>query len=184
MPWHRRPACGLCLLPNVTGSSTHNTASRMAHRALWLAACSLCAGTLAGFAACDRKPPTSSAITPPPPRTPDHTYTVRGEVIELPDGRPQSAFRVKHEAIDNFADGTGKIVGMGAMVMEFPLPPQPHGPEINSANLKRSDKVEITFAVWWKGEPPIRYPDYLVTALKRLPADTALEFRPAKPPKP
>ncbi len=89
-------------------------------------------------------------------------------------GRPQSDFSVHHEAIDGFADGSGRVVGMGAMTMPFPL-----GPGVTLEGIAVGDVVEITFPVWWgKGGP-----DYHVSKVVKLPGETALEFRPARPAK-
>lgn len=124
---------------------------------------------------CDSRPPSPPAA--PASQDPGRTYTVRGIIVELPDGRPQSAFRLRHEAIDDFADGSGRTVGMGAMIMEFAL-----DPAVSLAGLAKGDVVALTFTVWWKGQAPARYPDYRVTKVERLPADTPLEFRAARPP--
>jgi len=125
---------------------------------------------------CDSRTPPAPAHTAAP-ADPGHTYTVRGIIVELPDGRPQSAFRLRHEAIDDFVDGSGRTVGMGAMIMEFAL-----DPTVSVAGLAKGDVVTLTFTVWWKGQAPARYPDYRVTKVERLPADTPLEFRAARPP--
>lgn len=123
---------------------------------------------------CDSRTPSP---TPSASADPGRTYTVRGIVVELPDGRPQSAFRLRHEAIDDFVDGSGRTVGMGAMIMEFAL-----DPAVSVVGLAKGDVVALTFTVWWKGQAPARYPDYRVTKVERLPADTPLEFRAARPP--
>ncbi len=99
-------------------------------------------------------------------------YTVRAEVVRLPDatgGAREVALR--HEAIDEFADATGKVVGMGSMVMPFELAP---GVVLDGVGV--GDKVEARLAVGWS-PPTLR-----VEQLRKLPADTALEFRAARPP--
>lgn len=124
----------------------------------------------------------------PGPSTPDspksgsrqaeQTYSVRGEVFELPDpSNPRTAFRVHHEAIDNWVGSSGKVIGMNAMTMEF----EP-GPGVSLKGLNPGTKIRMTFDVWWEGTPPLRYPRHIVTAIEVLPPETALEFRAAKPP--
>ena len=128
---------------------------------------------------CERQPaPAVPAVGNASPAKGDATYVVRGKVAELPragDGR--SGFRVHHEAIDTFVDGSGKVVGMGAMVMEFAL-----AKGVTTSNLAVGDTVELTFEVTWKGQPPLRYADHRVTAIRTLPAATKLHFREARPP--
>jgi len=118
----------------------------------------------------------SQAKTPgrePPARTPDATYTVRGEVETLPTaGDKRTEFRVHHEAIDDFKNSSGKVVGMNAMTMDFPP-----AKGVDLSNLKKGDKVSLTFSVWWGGSPP-----WLLMKIEKLPGDTKLVFRQAKPP--
>ncbi len=112
------------------------------------------------------------------PAKPDQVYTVRARVAEIPvPGKPQTEFKLHHEAIDDFVDGSGKTVGMSSMVMSFTF-----DKAISPEGLAPGDLVEATFAVWWKGEPPLRYPDYKITAIKKLPDGAKLEFREARPP--
>lgn len=99
-------------------------------------------------------------------------YTVRAELVRLPD--PAAARRevsLRHEAIDDFADAGGKVVGMGSMVMPFEL-----APGVSLEGLGVGEKVEARFAVGWS--PPV----LRVEQLRKLPAGTALEFRAARPP--
>lgn len=99
-------------------------------------------------------------------------YTVRGEIVSLPGsaaGPRQVSLR--HEAIDEFVDASGKVVGMGSMVMPFDL-----APGVGLGDLRAGDKVEARIAVGWA--PPLLQ----VEQLRKLPADAVLEFRPARPP--
>jgi len=104
----------------------------------------------------------------PPPRP----YAVRGEIARAPAQGPHGLdVLVRHEAIDDFADQSGKVVGMDAMVMPFRIehPEQARG-------LAAGDKVLIRFAMDWE-RAVLR-----VDRIDRLPADTALDFRQARPP--
>lgn len=110
--------------------------------------------------------PTLSAAAP------DAVYVVRGKVLELPDpNNPVKEFRLHHEAIDNFKNGEGKVVGMSAMEMPFPVKDASL-----IAGLTVGDIVEVTFEDFYK---PTRH--YHVTKVTKLAADTVLEFREARP---
>lgn len=98
-------------------------------------------------------------------------YTVRGEVVRLteaPTGARQVGLR--HEAIDDFVNQAGETVGMGSMVMSFEA-----APGVSLEDVRVGDKVEIQLAVGWS-PPALR-----IEQLRKLPADTALEFREARP---
>ncbi len=100
-----------------------------------------------------------------------HRYSVRGEIVRLPVATGPRQLSLRHEAIDDFADAAGKVVGMGSMVMPFDL-----APGVALDGLQAGDKVEARIAVGWS-------PSLLqIEQLKELPADTALEFRAARPP--
>ncbi|ABS27305.1 copper-binding protein [Anaeromyxobacter sp. Fw109-5] len=97
-------------------------------------------------------------------------YTVRGEVVRLPE-TPAGARQVglRHEAIDDFVNQAGETVGMGSMVMSFEA-----APGVSLEDVRVGDKVEIQLAVGWS-PPTLR-----IEQLRKLPADTALEFREAR----
>lgn len=98
-------------------------------------------------------------------------YTVRGEIVSLPGPAGPRQLSLRHEAIDDFADASGKVVGMGSMVMPFDV-----APGVALGDLRAGDKVEVRFAVGWS--PPLLQ----VEQLSKLPGETALEFRAARPP--
>jgi hypothetical protein len=113
-----------------------------------------------------------AACSAPPSPAPAgaRVYVVRGEVVQAPS--PVAAgvqVLVRHEAIDDFVDATGKMVGMDAMVMPFEVSP-PAAPK----DLATGDKVEVRFSMDWK-EPRLR-----VERIERLPVGTALTFRAAR----
>lgn len=117
----------------------------------------------------------SASGTAPDAAVPIDTYTVRGQIEELPEpGRPMSALRIHHEAIDNFVNRAGKVVGMSAMTMEFPV-----AEGVSLDGLAVGQKVEFTFEM-------VRTPtgSYRITAIRPLPDETELEFRKAQPPAP
>jgi hypothetical protein len=104
---------------------------------------------------------------------PGRDYTVRGRVAQLPEpGNPASGFVVAHQAVDEFIDRQGEVVGMDPMTMSFPL-----GPQVSLAGIAVNDPVEFTLHVDWSATPPIR-----ITRLHKLPPGTPIVFRAAQPP--
>ncbi len=113
-----------------------------------------------------------AACSAPPPPAPAgaRVYVVRGEVVQAPAPVTSGIqVLVRHEAIDDFVDATGKVVGMDAMVMPFEVQAERAPKE-----LAAGDKVEVRFSMDWK-EPRLR-----VERIERLPAGTTLEFRAAR----
>jgi hypothetical protein len=113
---------------------------------------------------------TACSASPPAAPADARIYVVRGEVVQAPS--PVAAGTqalVRHEAIDDFVDATGKVVGMDAMVMPFDI-----APPISAKDLSVGDKVEVRFSMDWK-EPRLR-----VERMDRLPPGTILTFRAAK----
>lgn len=117
-------------------------------------------------------PPAAAADAAPKA---DATYVVRGTVVDVPDpARATSEFIVHHEAIDTFLNpATGEVVGMGSMEMPFPL-----AKGLILDGVKAGDIVELTFEDYFK---PTR--KYQVTKVTKLPPETKLEFRAARPTK-
>jgi len=113
------------------------------------------------------------ACSAPPPPAPAgaRVYVVRGEVVQPPS--PVAAgtqVLVRHEAIDDFVDASGKVVGMDAMIMPFDAPTP-----VVARDLAAGDKVAVRFSMDWK-EPRLR-----VEGIERLPPGTVLRFGPARP---
>jgi hypothetical protein len=125
--------------------------------------------------ACERNPSEPAPPTPPAPSSrgePDDTYTVRGQIEQIPTpDKPTSDFIVHHEAIDNFKNPDGTL-GMNSMSMPFPLA---KGLRLE---VVPGDIVELQFVVWTK--PGHR--GYEVRKITKLPPDARLEFRKAAPP--
>ncbi len=110
------------------------------------------------------------SAAPPPAPAGARAYVVRGEVVQPPS--PVVAgiqVLVRHEAIDDFADASGRVVGMDAMVMPFEV-----SPTAAAKDLAVGDKVLVRFSMDWK-EPRLR-----VERIERLPPGTALTFRAAR----
>ena len=108
------------------------------------------------------------------PATPsDGTYTVRAEVVGLPDPAREAdrQLRIHHEAVPDFVGFEGEVVGMASMTMPFPV-----APGVDLEGVAEGDPVEVTFEVRWEGSPPLRIVD-----LRELPAGTELDFETEEP---
>jgi Cu/Ag efflux protein CusF len=94
-------------------------------------------------------------------------YTVRGEVVRAADpARRDGEILVRHEAITDFTDRGGRVVGMAPMVMPFVVEPA-----ALAQGFAVGDKVEIRFAVDWS------VPLFRVEHIAKLPAATQLRFQ-------
>ncbi len=103
------------------------------------------------------------------------TYTVRGQVTQLPDpNNPGTGLYLNHEAIDDFVSRDGEMVGMDPMNMPFQV-----DEEVSLEGIATGDVVEARLHVDWEAEPAAE-----IVEIRELPAGTKLVFRAAKPPKP
>jgi hypothetical protein len=100
-------------------------------------------------------------------------YTVRGMVVQAPDpANPAGGVYLYHEAIDDWVSRDGKQDGMDPMAMPFPV-----AKGVPLTGLAANDKVEATLHVDWDADTAVQ-----ITRLRKLPPDTRLVFRSAKPP--
>ena len=146
--------------------------------------CALAALTLT-LAACGSKNQPSTTPADPLAGLTVHVYTVRGEIISLPDAAQD--LQVRHEAIAEFKNPDGSL-GMNTMIMPF-WPPQgipTDDPRIAARiaglsldGLAASDKIELTFDVLWDADNKLV--GYYATSVTPLAADTALDFSPLEP---
>jgi len=120
------------------------------------------------------------------------TYIVRGQIVGLPaEGRPFDELQIHHEAIPDFTDRDGNVMGsknmagmegmkdmkdtkpmatgMKAMTMPYPV-----AKGLSLDGLAIGDFIEFTFDVTWGKD----YPTYAITKITKLPADTKLDFGP------
>ena len=147
----------------------------------------------------------ASDATPSAQASPLHkTYTVRGQIVGLPaEGRPFDELQIHHEAIPDFTDRDGNVMGsknMAGMESMKDMPgmkdmpdmkdmkdtkpmatgmkamtmPYPVAKGVSLDGLAIGDFIEFTFDVTW-GED---YPTYAITKVTKLPADTKLDFGP------
>ena len=102
------------------------------------------------------------------------TYTVRGQVRQLPDpNNPGTGLYVNHEAIDDFVTRDGEMTGMDPMTMSFLV-----DEKVSLEGLQPGDVVEFKLHVDWGSETEAE-----IQEIRELPPGTKLVFRAAKPPK-
>lgn len=100
-------------------------------------------------------------------RAADQSYEVRGRIVALP--APGQSLRIYHEPIPDFVNAQGRIIGMNAMVMEFP-----HIlPGLDLRAIEVGDVVEFVFDVYWTDGAPA----WRVTSLFPLDPDTELDLQ-------
>jgi len=97
---------------------------------------------------------------------PDAVYTVRGVITALPQQSRNGEMRVHHEAIPDFTDRDGNVVGMRSMTMPFPL-----APDVSTDGLQLGDKIRFRLEVRWNVGPTVR-----IASLELLPGSTPLEL--------
>ena len=73
---------------------------------------------------------------------------------------------MRHEAIAEFKDADGEVVGMESMTMPFPV----DDAEL-IAGLEAGDRIALDFEVRWDEGHPLR-----ITAIEKLPPETRLGF--------
>ncbi|MFG0259447.1 MAG: copper-binding protein [Phycisphaerales bacterium JB041] len=130
---------------------------------------------LASLPACEKQP-ADTAGEAPQNAGQSHTYTVRGRVVSVPSAdTPLADLEIHHEAIPDFKNREGVVFenpttgvrGMKSMTMAFPV-----GEGVSLEGIAVGDLVTFTFVTEW-GE---NYPEYRVTEISELPAETELEF--------
>jgi hypothetical protein len=93
---------------------------------------------------------------------------MRAEIVSLPE-KPGEYLTLRHEAIDDFTDVTGAVVGMDSMVMPFPV-----ADDTSLDGLAVGDKIEAILEMdWAEGTCQLE-------RIKKLPAGTALHFGKAR----
>jgi hypothetical protein len=107
---------------------------------------------------CDQRPTPPTQVPTQQPAVPEHTYTVRGQVVALPT--PTSSLQIRHEAIPDFVRKDGSK-GMNAMIMGFPT-----AQGVSLRELAPGDKVEFVLEVWLN--PKMRYQ---ISRISKLPAE-------------
>ena len=108
--------------------------------------------------------------------TKGRNYTVRALVVQAPDAnnvvaKSAGGLYLYHEPIDDWVGRDGKRDGMDTMAMPFPV-----AAGVPLAGVTANDKVEVTLHVDWTADRAIE-----ITRLRKLPANTRLVFRSARP---
>lgn len=107
-------------------------------------------------------------------KEPGRTYTVRGQVTQLPDpNNPGTGLYLNHEAIDDFVSRDGEMVGMDPMTMSFLV-----DEEVSLEGIGVGDVVEVELRVDWGAETEAE-----IVELRELPPGTKLVYRAAQPKK-
>lgn len=105
---------------------------------------------------------------------PGHTYTVRGQVTQLPDPRsPGSGLYVSHEPVDNYVGRSGEVEGMDSMNMPFLV-----AEGVSLDEIAPGDVIEFDLHVDWQADRSVE-----ITRVRELPPGTKLDFRLARPDK-
>lgn len=110
-----------------------------------------------------------------------HTYHTRGIIESIPEaGKPALELMIRHEAINDFVDGSGAVVGMNAMTMPFPR----LADGVTLDGVAVGDKIAFSFTNTWRGPAASRRPDWVIDSITKLPADTELVFGKKQTPAP
>ncbi len=102
------------------------------------------------------------------PPAPAESYRVRGLVRQLP-ARAGGEVQIRHEAIPDFKNADGEVVGMDSMTMPFPV-----ADAGLLAGIEAGDRIEMEFVVRWSGGHPLE-----IVAMEKLPPETRLAFETA-----
>ncbi len=101
-----------------------------------------------------------------PPAVSSQSYTMRGEIVRLPAAGAREII-LRHEAVPDFRDESGKVVGMEAMTMPFTL-----AREVGLEGLAPGDRIAFTLEMRWQDPREIAR----ISRLEKLPASTKLSW--------
>lgn len=100
----------------------------------------------------------------------DASYTLRGIIDTLPQSSgPDKYIKIHHEALPDFKNKEGKVVGMPEMIMDF----EQLAPDVKLTDFKVGDVVDFTFEVRWSPRVVTR-----VSNMRKLDAGTVLPLKP------
>lgn len=98
---------------------------------------------------------------------PDGYYAVRAQVGERVEGNDDYVeWVLHHEAITDYKNREGKVVGMAPMPMKFAFEKG-----LGAESLRKGDKVKVLFELRYNA-----FPQLLVTRVTPLPKETALSL--------
>jgi len=93
------------------------------------------------------------------------TYTCKGRLESIqPTANGYGFLNIKHEAVPDFRDEKGAVVGMGVMTMAFA-----YGPGIDPAALTVGGAIKMVFVMDYAAEPKLS-----ITSIEGLPKGTPL----------
>lgn len=124
---------------------------------------------MAGVIGCSDRSPPPEAAAPGSKSVSARSYMVRGEIVQLPGPGAASVDQgmlIRHEAIPDFEDDQGKVVGMMSMTMPFPV-----GKDVSLEGLKVGDAIQFTFELDWKAKEP-----YQIVKIEKLAGDVKLNW--------
>jgi Cu/Ag efflux protein CusF len=124
--------------------------------------------TAAFFAATAAITAVSCSKPPEAPAVSAQSYAMRGEIVRLPAAGTRE-MAIRHEAVPDFRDETGKIVGMEAMTMPFAL-----ASAVAIEGLAPGDRVAFTLEMRWQDPREI----VRISRIEKLPADARLAWDP------
>ena len=103
------------------------------------------------------------------PPAADASYTLRGIIDTLPQTTgPDKYIKIHHEALPDFKNKEGKVVGMPEMIMDF----EQVAPDVRLTDFKVGDVVDFTFEVRWSPRVVTR-----VVKMRKLEAGTVLTLK-------
>ena len=106
-------------------------------------------------------------VEPAEPEGPVDRYTVRGEVRVLPAADdPRTEFKLMHEAIPEYRNAAGEIIGMRAMTMAFSV-----AEDVSLEGVQVGDKVEVQLVVRYQPRTSVE-----IVELTKLPDGTELDL--------
>jgi Cu/Ag efflux protein CusF len=103
------------------------------------------------------------------PASPPKAYEGRGLVRKVAGSHE---LLVHHEAIHDFTDINGNVVGMDSMTMPFMV-----DDAIDLSDVAPGDKISFRLEVDWDAPEPAR-----ITRIEMMPAETELVYGEAQPP--
>ena len=161
---------------NIYRCAPGSTRARRAPLVNIVAALALGGSVATLLAGCKESAPSKSQATQQSPAIKTVSYTVRGEIEELPSADdPAADFRVHHESMPHYQRPDGTL-GMNSMIMPFP-PAQ----SLSLEGLTVGEKIELTFEVDYDASTNAVIA-FRATKVTNLPADTALDFSPLPQP--
>jgi Cu/Ag efflux protein CusF len=110
---------------------------------------------------------------PPAPPAGNADYEARGEIAKLPDATSAQIW-IRHEAIPDFRNEAGEVVGMESMTMPFSV-----APGLSLAGLAPGDRIGFRLEMRWGDRAAAS-----VARIEKLPEATRLAWESEAAPAP